>query len=229
MATVPAIADRTLTTMSAGDRASEVSPGWVGVHMRRIGWGVAVVLLVAGLSTGPAWATGPDFTSCADAGEAFGQCVAGIARDFRGPDDDADPPKAARDLVEGCAAFDGEQFGACVSEAARGQHERGDPPGAVVSEAARSLVDGCRDLQGREFGQCVRAGAHELSHGAEKKADDQDADRGKAAHEKKPKHTEGSEEADEVDDGGKPPHTGKPAHAGKPTSSNAHGSGGRKP
>jgi len=200
--------------------------------MQRIGRSMALVLLVVGLSVGPAGATGLDFARCMDAGEAFGQCVAGIAREFRGPDD-ADTSGTARGLVEGCAAFDGEQFGACVSEAARGQHERGDPPGAAVSEAARSLVDRCRDLHGREFGECVRTAAHELGHGAGKKPDDaQDADDGKPAHEKKPKHTEGSEQAAEpggVDDGGKPPHAGKPAHAGKPSSTGNHGSGGRKP
>jgi hypothetical protein len=198
--------------------------------MQRIGRGVAVVLLIVGLSAGPAWATGPEFTSCADASEAFGECVAGIAREFRGSDDDADAAGAAKDLVEGCAAFDGEQFGACVSEAARGQHERGDPPGAAVSEAARSLADGCRDVQGREFGECVRAGAHESGHGAGKKPDDDlDSDDGKPALEKKPKHTEESEQSNEPDDGGKPPHAGKPAHAGKPSSTGNHGSGGRKP
>jgi hypothetical protein len=198
--------------------------------MQRIGQGVAVILLVVGLSAGTAGATGPDFASCKDAGEAFGECVAGIARDFRGSDDDADTAGAAKDLVEGCAAFDGEQFGACVSEAARGKHERGDPPGAAVSEAARSLVDGCRDLHGREFGQCVRAGAHELGHGTGNKPDEaQDVDTEKPAHGKKPKHTGESEESDEAHDGGKPPHAGKPAHAGKPSSTGNHGSGGRKP
>ena len=197
--------------------------------MQRIGRGVAVVLLVAGLSAGPVWATGPDFTSCADTGQAFGACVAGVARDFHGSDDGSDPSEAARGLVEGCAAFDGDQFGACVSEAARGQHERGDPPGAAVSEAARSLVDGCRDLRGRELGECVRAGAHELGRGAGTIPGDQDADGGKPPHEKEPKPIEGSERSDEAGDGGKAPHAGKPAHAGKPSSTGNHGSGGRKP
>jgi hypothetical protein len=222
-----------VTTMWTDDGTPGVATGSPGDRMQRIGRGVAVVLLVVGLSAAPAGAAGPDFTACADAGEAFGQCVAGIARDFRGSDDDADTSGTARGLVEGCAAFDGEQFGACVSEAARGQHERADPPGAAVSEAARSLVDGCRDLHGREFGECVRTGAHELGHGAGTKPDDdQDADDGKPSHEKKPKHTEGSEQAaegDEAADGGKAPRAGKPAHAGKPSSSAGHGSGGRKP
>jgi hypothetical protein len=192
--------------------------------MQRIELGVAVVLLVVGLSTGPAVATGPDFASCAGAGDAFGQCVAGIARDFRGSDDDMDSSAAARDLVESCAVFEGEEFGACVSEAARGQHERGDPPGAAVSEAAQSLVDGCRELQGREFGECVHTGARELGHGGGKKfGDDQDADSGQPAHGMKPQHTEGAEQLEEAGDGG------KPTHAGKPSSTGSHGSGRRKP
>src|SRR5688572_1148107 len=169
---VPVVADRTLIAMGAEGGTSGALTAPLGDQMQRIGLGVGVVLLVVSLLADPAGATGPDFTSCEDAGDAFGQCVAGIARDFRGPDEDTDAPKAARDLVEGCAAFDGDRFGACVSEAARGKHERGDPPGAAVSEAARSLVDGCRGLQGREFGECVRAGAHELGHGAGKTADD---------------------------------------------------------
>jgi hypothetical protein len=216
--------------MWTDDGTPGVATGLPGGRMQRIWRSVAVVLLVIGLSAAPAGAAEPDFTACADAGEAFGQCVAGIAREFRGSDNDVDTSGTARSLVDGCAAFDGEQFGACVSEAARGQHERSDPPGAAVSEAARSLVDGCRDLHGREFGECVRTGAHELGHGAGKKPDDtQDADDETPAHEKKPKHIGESEQSDEPDDGGKPSHAGKPTHAGKPSSSNGHGSGGRKP
>jgi hypothetical protein len=202
-------------------------------HMQQLSLSIVGILLVAGLTASTVAAARPDFGPCADAGEAFGQCVADIAQALRGANDGEDPAETTRDIVDGCAGLSREQFGACVSEAARGQQERGDPPGAAVSAAARSLVDGCRELQGREFGECVRAGAHELGHGAGKKADDgQDADSGTPAQELKPKRTGGSEvsDADDGAEGGsKPPHAAKPAHNGKPSASGSHGSGARKP
>jgi hypothetical protein len=173
---------------------------------------VAVVLVMVLAASGTsARADSPDFSSCADAGDAFGQCVAGLAQASQSGDGPTEPADGANTLVERCSIFTGQQFGACMAAAA---HDRGDPPGAATSDAAHSLVDGCRSQVGRDFGACVRAAAHELGHG--------EADR----HPPADRAGDDSGEAD--DDAGHPPaHHGKPGTVGKPTDAEKPTQGGR--
>jgi hypothetical protein len=180
---------------------------------------VAVVLAVLSLAANPASAASLDFSTCADAGDAFDQCVAGIAQAFQPGDEQSAPAHGVNALVDGCSTFTGAQFGACMAAAVQGAHDRGDPSGTAVSEAARLLVDGCRGQAGRDFGACVSAAAHELGHGrADRRATDGDAstDSGDAddggghppTHHGKPATT------DRPADGEKPTHGGKPARPG---------------
>ncbi len=194
--------------------------------MRKVTLTAAVLVMFTGLTAGIAHAAGPDFSGCADTSDAFGQCIASVARDFRSAGDGTSTAASARDLVESCSMFTREQFGECVSAAAQSLHERGDEPGAAVSESARSLVEGCRGQIEREFGACVRDAAHELGQSTDGRthaADDEDrgtskpADEdGQPAHHGKPIDVGRSAPAE------KPQHGGKPADAGKPAKPGGH-------
>jgi hypothetical protein len=174
----------------------------------------AGLILLLGVTVSRVQAAGPDFASCADSGEAFGLCVAGIAQAFQPEDEQTGTSAGVDALVEGCSAFAGEQFGACMAAAAQGAHDRGDPPGAAVSEAAHALVEGCRGQVGRDFGACVSAAAHQLGHGqADRQRDDDESesdDGEPAAHHGKPESP------------GNHSHGEKPAHGQKTSRPGGH-------
>jgi len=195
--------------------------------MRKVTLTAAVLVLFTGLTVGIAHAARPDFSGCADTSDAFGQCVASVARDFRSAEDGTSTAASARELVEGCSTFTGEQFGECVSAAAQSLHDRGDEPGAAVSESARSLVEGCRGQLGREFGACVREAAHELGQGAGGGKDAADDDEGRGTSEPADADGQPAHHGKPTDVGrsapvNTPPHGGKPADAGKPAKPGGH-------
>jgi len=172
--------------------------------MRKVTVMTAVLVVVVGLAVRPASAARPDFSSCVEAGDAFGSCVAGIAQAFQSGDEHTAPTDGINALVESCSTFAGEQLGACMAAAAQGLHDRGDPPGAAVSDAAHSLVDGCRGQVGRDFGACVSAAAHGLGHG------------GATRHSAEDETGDGGGEATDHE-GHSPAHHGQPVSNEKPT------------